>query len=135
MPSFMSGSKNVDDFNIQTYGYIRLTTIWNTINTNKFNRANSFLSYTKQRNCRYDLQSHISQFAEKPSYISGNKIVGELIVRRIVAYAWPQFGLSLTHQINLIIIMCFVLYNVTFSVTCNTITASRLRCRLICLSV
>ena len=78
MPYFISGNKNVDDFNNQTNGDMWLTTIWNIINTsNLFNRANSFLSYTRQRNCQRDLLSNLRESADKPSYMSGSKIVGD----------------------------------------------------------
>ena len=58
----------------------------------------------------------------------GASVSVSLIVRRIAAYAWPQFGMSLKHQINLILIMCFIIYNVTVNVNFNRILASRLRC-------
>ena len=73
-----TGVKLLSDFKSVTYCSIFLTSIWNINNTsNKFNRANSFLSYTRQRNCQCDLLSHLSQLAEKPLHTSGGKIVGD----------------------------------------------------------
>ena len=80
MPSFMSGSKNVHDINNRTYCYICLITIGNIINTsNLYNRANSFLSCKRQRKCQCDPQSHLSQYAETPLFMSGCKNVDEFV--------------------------------------------------------
>ena len=59
------------------------------------------------------------------------------VIKRIVPYAWPQFEISLTHQISLIqlTLFCHIHGNVTFSVSYSLILASRPRCGRLCLGV
>ena len=64
--------------------------------------------------------------------MSASELVYNLIFRPIAAYAWLQFGMSLKHQINLILIMCFIIYIVTVNVNFNRILASRPRCCRLC---
>ena len=57
-----------------------------------------------------------------------------LIIKHIVTYACPQFEISLTNQVNLIVLIYFyrVQGNVTVSVTYSPILESRLTSRRIC---
>ena len=58
-----------------------------------------------------------------------------LIIKDILKYAYPQFEKSLSHQVNLITIMCFIIDNGIANVNYNTILARRPRDRRICLGV
>ena len=62
----------------------------------------------------------------------GVKLQVNLLIKHIVTYAWPQLKISLTHQINLIIIRCDIIYNVTVNINYNPILASRPWCRRLC---
>ena len=57
-----------------------------------------------------------------------------LKVRHIVAYASPQFKLSLTHEVGLVVLILFyhIQGNVAVSLSNNPILASRPRSRRIC---
>ena len=67
----------------------------------------------------------------------GERLYLTLIFRHIVAYAWPQFEVSLTHEIGLIVLIFFyhIQGNIIVSVTYRTILASRPRIRRIWLGV
>ena len=60
-----------------------------------------------------------------------------LKVRHIVAYASPQFKLSLTHEVGLVVLILFyhIQGNVTVSVTYTLILARRPRSRSLCQGV
>ena len=60
---------------------------------------------------------------------SGVRLQVTLIVRHVLAYAWTQFGISLTHQISLIVLILFyhIQRNVIVRVTDTPILASRPR--------
>ena len=134
----MSGSRNVEDFNYQTYGYICLTRIWIIINTwNLFNRANSFLSYSRQRNCQCDQTPILASRPRSRRICLAVGMYRTLIIKHMVTYAWPEFETSLTHEINLIVLILFyhIQGNVTLRVTFTPILASRPRSRRVCSGV
>ena len=135
MPSFMSGIKNIDDFDNQSYCYICLTTIWKFIKTsNYFNRSNSFLSYTIHVTVSVTYNPIWAIWPRSCRLCPGVRMWMTLIIKRIVKHAWPQFGISLTHLICLIVLIVFypIHGNVTVSVTYNLILASWPRRRRKC---
>ena len=74
----------------------------------EFIRANCFLSYTRQRNCQWDLQSHLSQSAEN-RICPGVRLRKTLIFRHIVSLILTEFRIFSTNQINLIVLMSFII--------------------------
>ena len=100
MPSYMSGREIVGYYNSQTYCSICLTSSWNIINTSFSLIVLIFF---------YHIQGYVTVsvtynpiLASMPRFRRFNpsaRMWMTLLIKHIVTYAWPQFEISLTHQI------------------------------------
>ena len=92
------------------------------------------LFYHKQGNVTASV-THTPNLGSRPRsrhICSRVRLKVTLIVRDILANTWRQFWVSISHQVNWIIIMCFIIYNEIVNVNYNPILASRPIFRRLC---